>query len=229
MNKKDLKILIVEDEFIALTYLQGILSELGINNILSANDSKKAEEIAFENELDLVFMDINLGQLTDGILCAKLINEKHDIPIIYTTAYADEETLNYTKETNIFGYIIKPFDSKDVESTLNIAMRFISKNSDKTKELKEYIEINEYKYYKKTRTLKHNERVINLTKKESLIFHLLISKLNQNISYSLLIEEVWQGTEISTSTIRDTVSRLKRKVPNLDIKTISSYGYILKK
>lgn len=59
MNKKDLKILIVEDEFIALTYLQGILSELGINNILSANDSKKAEEIAFENELDLVFMDIN--------------------------------------------------------------------------------------------------------------------------------------------------------------------------
>lgn len=228
MNRKSQKILIVEDEFVAMSYLQGILSELGFNNVLSSNCAKKAEEIVSENEIDLVFMDINLGESLDGISCAKLINEKKDIPVIYTTAYADKETLNNTSDTNIFGYIIKPFSIEDVESTLNVAMKFLFKNTNNLEVNKEYIEINDYKYYKKTKTLKLNGRTISLTKKETLTLDLLISKVNQNISYSLLTEEVWLGVEISISTIRDTVSKLKRKVPELNITNISSFGYILR-
>ncbi|NVJ54606.1 MAG: response regulator [Campylobacteraceae bacterium] len=228
MNKNDFNILIVEDEFIAFAYLKNILEQMGFENILDAKNADNAKEIVFDKKIDLVFMDINIEGSIDGITCARLINEKDDIPIIYTTAYADINTINDTKETNIFGYIIKPFNYEDVDVTLSVAMRFLEKKNSTLIIDEEFLLTKDYRYYKNSKTLKKNGVVVNLTKKELEIFNQLYLKFNQNISYELLSSEVWEGKDVSLSTIRDTISRLKRKVPEINIENIPNYGYILK-
>lgn len=229
MNKNNFNILVVEDEFIAFIYLKDILLKMGFDNIHDAKNAESAKEIVLNNKIDLVFMDINIDGSLDGIFCAKILNEKNNIPIIYTTAYADMNTINDTKETNIYGYIIKPFNYEDVDVTLSIALRFLQKENSNIDIIDEELVLTEeYKYYKNSKTLKKSGVVVNLTKKELEIFNQLTLKINQNISYELLLEEVWSGKEVSFSTIRDTFSRLKRKVPELNIQNVANYGYILK-
>jgi len=230
MINKNFNILIIEDEFIALAYLQEILQEMGFQNFFTADNANDGKQITEEHNIDLVFMDININGNIDGISCAKLID--NNIPIIYTTAFADSSTINETKETNIFGYIIKPFSYEDIYSTLNVASKFlrikIPNENINNKENQNVLMLKNYKYYKKTKTLKQNGIIIELTKKELEVFHQLCQKINQNISYNFLITHVWNDKNVSQSTIRDTVSRLKKKVPDLDIKNVSNFGYILR-
>jgi DNA-binding response OmpR family regulator len=226
--KKNLNILIVEDEFLAISYLKDILQKIGFEKFFVANNAELAKKITFDNNIELIFMDINISGSIDGINCAKSIDNK--IPIIYTTAFIDIDTINETEQTNSFGYIIKPFSYEDVYSTLNVALRLMNKellnnqsnNNDHTIKLGNYI------YYKKSKTLKYNGNIIDLTKKEIEVLNQLCLNINQQISYTFLIDKIWYDKDISLSTIRDTLSRLKKKVPTLDIQNIQNHGYILK-
>jgi len=138
-------------------------------------------------------------------------------------------------ETNVFGYLIKPFEKNEVQISLMIALkRIVQLNKNKVSKENKNIENivilnNNQKYDLKSKTFYINNNVISLTKKENEILFLLCKNLNQNISYDTLIEYVWENKNISNSTIRDTISRLKRKIPSLEIETIINFGYILKK
>lgn len=121
MNQK-YKILIVEDEIIVATDIEESLESLGYNVQATVDTGLKAIE-AVEKELpDLVLMDINLkGEMT-GIEAAKIITQKHDVPIIYLTANADLDTVNKAKVALPYGYIIKPFTDKDLQTNIEIAI-----------------------------------------------------------------------------------------------------------
>ena len=236
MKNKDLNILIVEDEIIASEYLIHILQSFEYKNIFSASSMQEALKIIKENPIDLVFMDINIDGATDGIECAKILNKEYFLPIIFTTAYADEATLNDASETNIFGYLIKPFEANEVMITLKIALKRIKAITDTLNSLENTNSENNiiilsraYKYDFITNTFYINNKVVDLTKKELDILDILCANINQNISYETLIEKVWYGKEISNSTIRDTISRMKKKIPDLHLDTIVGFGYILKK
>jgi DNA-binding LytR/AlgR family response regulator len=116
------KILIVEDEILVATDIQESLESLGYN-VQDAVDTGLKAIAAVEKELpDLVLMDINLkGEMT-GIEAAKIINQKHDVPIIYLTANADIDTVNKAKVALPYGYIIKPFTDKDLQTNIEIAI-----------------------------------------------------------------------------------------------------------
>ncbi len=116
------KILIVEDEILVATDIEESLESLGytVQNIVDTGE--KAIE-AVEKELpDLVLMDINLkGEMT-GIEAAKTITKKHDVPIIYLTANTDIDTVNKAKVALPYGYVIKPFTDKDLQTNIEIAI-----------------------------------------------------------------------------------------------------------
>ncbi len=116
------KILIVEDEILVATDIEESLESLGYIVQGTADTGLKAIE-AVEKELpDLVLMDINLkGEMT-GIEAAKIITQKHDVPIIYLTANADIDTVNKAKVALPYGYIIKPFADKDLQTNIEIAI-----------------------------------------------------------------------------------------------------------
>lgn len=230
MKKAELNILIVEDEIIASQYLLKILESLGFVNIFEASSFDEALAIVKTNKINLVFMDININGSIDGINSARLLNKEYFLPIIFTTAYADSQTINEATDTNIFGYLIKPFEKNQVESTLSITLKRINISFEKNSLLgNSIINLGEnQKYNLETKTFYINNKAINLTKKENDTLYILCKNLNQNISYEFLLEYVWEEKNISNSTIRDTVSRLKRKTPDLNIETIINFGYILK-
>ncbi|MCT7528640.1 response regulator [Aliarcobacter cryaerophilus] len=235
MKIKDYSILIVEDEFIASEYLYQILDSFGIETIFKAKNSNEALEVVKNNHIDLVFMDINIQGGIDGIKCSFLLNQEYFIPVIFATAYSDTRTINEAKDENIFGYLIKPFQISDVEATLSVAISNINRIK-KLKEQKEDEEIDikkidlseKYIYYFDSKTLIFNNYVVALTKKELEVLDILCKNINKNISYEYLKDIVWINKDISDSTVRDVVSRLKKKLVNINIENISNFGYILK-
>ena len=117
-----IKILIVEDEQIAARDIKQNLSNLGYTVVGIAATGKKALQCTEETQPDLVLMDIVLKGKMDGIETAEQIRKLHDIPIVYLTAHADERTLNKAKITVPFGYILKPVDERELQSTIEMAV-----------------------------------------------------------------------------------------------------------
>jgi diguanylate cyclase len=117
------KILIVEDELLIANNLSRKLTKLGYVIVEIVSSGKDAIQIAGEKQPDLVLMDIVIQGDMDGIEAATEISQKYGIPVIYLTAYADNETLDRAKSTSPFGYILKPFKDKELEVTIEIALQ----------------------------------------------------------------------------------------------------------
>ncbi len=117
-----IKILIVEDQGIIARDLQHILKQLGYITPAIALSGQEAIQKAAEVQPDLVLMDIVLKGKMDGIETAEQIYARFDIPIIFVTAYADDETLKQARVTEPFGYILKPFDEKGLHTTIQMAL-----------------------------------------------------------------------------------------------------------
>jgi PAS domain S-box-containing protein len=125
-----IKILVVEDESLVAKDIQNMLRGLGyeVLDVLSTGEEAIASLGRFEP--DLVLMDIVLKGEIDGIVAAERIWETYGIPVIYLTAYADETTLARAKVTEPFGYILKPFDERELQTTIEMA--FYKAKMDKT-------------------------------------------------------------------------------------------------
>lgn len=116
------KILIVEDESIVALNLQKRLEGLGYIVTGNIPSGETALQIVAQTSPDLVLMDIKLKGKIDGIEAATQIRNQFQIPVVYLTAYSDEETLNRAKLTEPYGYVLKPFESKDLCTTIEVAL-----------------------------------------------------------------------------------------------------------
>lgn len=116
------RILIVEDERIVAFNIQGRLEELGYTVVAATSSGEDAIKAIGSQKPDLVLMDIKLKGNIDGIEAAERIRNQFQIPVVYLTAYTDEETLNRAKFTEPYGYILKPFEARDLGSTIEMAL-----------------------------------------------------------------------------------------------------------
>ncbi|MEG4010702.1 MULTISPECIES: putative bifunctional diguanylate cyclase/phosphodiesterase [unclassified Microcoleus] len=116
------KILIVEDESIIAEDISDSLISLGYRITDIAYSGEEAIQSATQSRPDLVLMDVNLQGEIDGITAAEVIRSRLAIPVIYLTAYADENTLRRVNSTKPFGYIVKPFEEKNLHTTIQIAL-----------------------------------------------------------------------------------------------------------
>lgn len=127
------KILVVEDENIVAIDIKRRLTNLGyaVAGVLSSGE----EAVLKCGELgpDLILMDIMLDGKIDGIEAAVQIKNKYSVPVIFLTAYTDEKTIQRAKIAEPFGYILKPFEVRDLRSTIEIALY----KADTQKKLKE--------------------------------------------------------------------------------------------
>jgi len=116
------KILVVEDERIVALDLQDRLQNLGYSVPGTVARGDDAIHMALEHHPDLILMDIRLKGEMDGIETASKIQEHLDVPIVYLTAYADRDTLDRAKGTSPYGYILKPFEAREVQTTIEMAL-----------------------------------------------------------------------------------------------------------
>jgi len=116
------KILIVEDESIIAEDISSSLRRLGYQETAIADTGHGAIEIAGRMQPDLVLMDVKLKGSMDGIEAAGEIRLKIEVPVIYLTANADRQTIERAKLTDPYGYIVKPFTDRDLNSAIEIAL-----------------------------------------------------------------------------------------------------------
>src|SRR4029453_7063759 len=116
------RMLVVEDERIVSMDLQRRLKAMGYEIAGAAVSGEEAIEKAEKLRPDMVLMDIMLDGELDGIQAAEIIRSRFTIPVIYLTAYADSATLERAKITEPFGYILKPFEERELHGHIEIAL-----------------------------------------------------------------------------------------------------------
>lgn len=118
----EIKVLIVEDDPLIAIDIEQILSNLNFRVSGTAFNADDALQCLTNNTPDIVLLDVNLESDKDGINIAEIINEKYQLPFIYLTAHADKNTLERAKKTKPAGYIIKPFDERDLLAGIEIGL-----------------------------------------------------------------------------------------------------------
>lgn len=118
----DTAILIVEDEQIATMDIEGMVREAGYGVAATTDTGEDALEYLAEHPVGLVIMDISLPGEVDGIEVTEEINRKYSIPVVYLTAYSDDETLERARATKPAGFLVKPVTGADVKATLAMVL-----------------------------------------------------------------------------------------------------------
>jgi PAS domain S-box-containing protein len=116
------EILIVEDEAIIARDIERHLTGLGYQVVSTAASGEDAIREAGEKRPDLVLMDIRIRGDIDGVEAAEQVRARFDIPVVYLTAHADEATLERAKVTEPFGYLLKPFEKRELRSAIELAL-----------------------------------------------------------------------------------------------------------
>jgi signal transduction histidine kinase len=114
--------MIVEDEAVVALHIAQCLAALGHEVTAVARSGSEAVQHAAAQHPDLILMDVRLEGGMDGIEAAKEIRARADIPIVYLTAYADEPTLQRAKITEPYGYLLKPFQTRDLQINIEMAL-----------------------------------------------------------------------------------------------------------
>lgn len=116
------QILVVEDESITAKAIQKRLTSMGYAVPTVTASGEDAIKKVATTRPDLVLMDIVLKGAMDGVEAADYIRAHFRIPVVYLTAYADERTLERAKLSEPFGYILKPFEEKELYTTIEMAL-----------------------------------------------------------------------------------------------------------
>ena len=130
MMKKAPSILIVEDEALVATEIEMILRRLGYRIAGNTRNGDEALDLLVTRRPDLALLDINIKGTRNGIDLAKHIREKHQLPFVFLTAFSDRATLNEVGKTMPYGYVVKPFNERDLLSSIELALhKFESEQS----------------------------------------------------------------------------------------------------
>jgi DNA-binding LytR/AlgR family response regulator len=194
-------VLVVEDESIVSKDIQYSLKKLGYNVVGAAPTGERAVELAEELNPDIILMDIMLKGKITGIEASAQIKEKLNIPVIFLTAYADENTLSKAKITEPYAYIIKPFKEIDLHTSIEMAL---------------------YKHGKELEILKERDMLFSLVEnKENNDFIFVKSKsrlvkLNNSDIYYIeaLKDYVVINTASTRFTIHSTMRDIEEKMPS---------------
>lgn len=225
-------IVIVEDEVITQRYLQDILENHDVNVSGCFNNALDTLDALKKIQCDMILMDINIKGSTDGIQLSRKILEEYAFPIVFITAHNDDATLEELLELAPFGFVNKPFSSKEVLTTLKVAYKryltHIEACQIAVKSGSTDIVINEYyTYSQKLSTLYYNGEAIKLNKKQSQLLEILSRNINYIVEYDTLISYLWTDDTVADSTLRTLVYSVRKLLPDLPIISHSKVGYSL--
>lgn len=116
------KILVVDDDLITATGIKILLEKYSYKIIGIAGNGNEAIEYAKTGDPDLVIMDVNLGREQSGIELSETIKSIKDIPVVFVSAYSDEDTIQKAKATGPAGYILKPFSNRELYTAVEMAL-----------------------------------------------------------------------------------------------------------
>jgi CheY-like chemotaxis protein len=120
-TRETARILVVEDEAVIALDLKRRLEKLGYEVCGCADTGAEAIAIAVETEPNLILMDIIIEGSMDGVDAAAELVRHRDIPIVFLTAHTDAATIMRVKRIRPFGYLVKPFQERELDTTIQLA------------------------------------------------------------------------------------------------------------
>jgi two-component system cell cycle sensor histidine kinase/response regulator CckA len=115
-------ILVVEDEPLIAHDIQRTLIGLGYEVPVTVASGREAITAVHDMRPRLVLMDIKLRGAMDGVEAARLIREQFEVPVVYLTSYSDDATLTRAKQSHPFGYLVKPFNDRELRAAIEVAL-----------------------------------------------------------------------------------------------------------
>lgn len=116
------RVLIAEDERIVAMNLENRLRDMGYEVIASVASGEEAICTVARAEPDVVLMDVQLSRMMKGTEAARILWEQHRVPVVYLTAYSDEQTLREASAAMPYGFIVKPYRMSQVHAALQLAL-----------------------------------------------------------------------------------------------------------
>lgn len=122
-----LRILLIEDEFIIAKDIKIVLEKNEYAKVSLAKRKEDVLRLFRKQDFDLIISDVNLNLEVDGIeIVSELIKIK-SVPVVYLTAYSDEEIISRAEKTSPFAYLLKPYNEQQLKITINLAVLNYSK------------------------------------------------------------------------------------------------------
>jgi len=225
-------IVIVEDEVITQRYLQDIFAQQNVEVTGCFSSAKETMTHLKGLNCDMLLMDINIKGPVDGIQLAREILKTYSMPIVFITAHNDDETLEEILELAPYGFIGKPFSSKEIIIALQIAYKryltHIEACRVKEKEDVNNVVINKnYSYSKKQSILYHKGVMVKLNQKQGILIGVLVDHINYTVGYNKLVSHIWKDDAIADSALRTLVYSIRKIVEDIPIVSRSKMGYML--
>lgn len=227
-------IVIVEDEAITQRYLKDILEQYDVVISGCFDNAKDAKEGLKHCECDMLLMDINIKGSVDGIQLASELVKPYDFPIIFITAHNDDNTFQEALELTPYGFIEKPFNSRDIVFSLQLAYKRYLEDSKrpatKVQEQSDTVVINKsFTYSRELKTLYHNNKAVKLNVKQQTLIDVLVQNLNTAVSYDVLTLAIWEDNIVADSALRTLVYGIRKDHPDLPLVSHSKVGYCMER
>ena len=216
-------VVIIEDESIVAMEIAGFVKGLGYKVVATFSNAAACLALLKKEVVDLILMDVYIEGDMDGIACAAAIQSWQNIPIIYISAFSDDETLERAIKTKPSAYLVKPFNREELRVAMKIALSHVQEHQKRG----DVIFDEEFSFDTKSDELLHNAQSVHLTKKELELLKLFLGAKNSVLSLYEIENEIWPDKESNENTRRALISRLRAKLNYKFIETIHSIGYKL--
>lgn len=222
------KILIAEDELFSAQYLKNILTKANYEVVGIVTKGSLVITKAQELEPDLILMDIMLADKVSGSEAALIIKQNNPkIGIIFITAYAEDEMLEYASESNTYGYLLKPYKEMEILANIKISLSKIKNTHENITHVVNKITIDSNLFYDfNEKKLFLNDKEVVLGLQAQLVVELLSKNINSTVSNEYISQYAW-GENINNITLRTTINRIRNLVGKDFITTIRGYGYMI--
>jgi DNA-binding response OmpR family regulator len=212
-----MRILLLEDDFALHKAIKATLA-MGNHEVESFYDGLMALENS-SAPFDLYVLDINVPNVSGLEITQKIKSNNPNAKIIIISAYNDIKTIKQAYGYGCDDYLRKPFN---IEELLIKVQKLDTRSHEKYTIIADNL-----KYDLSTKVLFLDDIKVKITKKESIFIHLLLSNINQSVTYERLIEAVYPNKESDINALRSLVKRLRKKLPDNVIMTDIIGGYYL--
>ncbi len=203
------RILLVDDEPLILKGLRYTLEQEGYE-ILTAADGEEALRVFFENNVDLVLLDVMLPKL-DGIQVCQRIRETSNVPILMLTAKGDDMDKILGLEYGADDYMTKPFNILEVKARIKTILRRASAPG--MGEDKKVIRVHDMEVNTVNRSVTLGGKEIRLTAKEFDLLQLFITNRGKVFNRETMLETVWKYDYMGDARTVDVhIRRLREKI-----------------
>jgi DNA-binding response OmpR family regulator len=214
-----IKILLLEDDQLLAETLVDLLEDEGFE-VTHVPNGQIALNTVYENSFNLYLLDINVP-LINGITLLKELRDSNDnTPAIFLTSHKEKKMLQSGFLSGCDDYIKKPFDNDELLLRIDAVLK-----RDLPKEIKSLGALSHDKVHK---TIRYNNKALELSNKEYQLLLLLMSHANEIVTKELILEELWSINQSgSEGAIRVYINRIKQLLPDIKLENIRGLGYKL--